>query len=193
MYPGILPGCGLDQMPVPKGKGIGVHHDGGSFPFPAGLFQSGQITGKTLFPVFHEGQGVAHRGDFIEAQVSKDSAVFLFGIEKDMGIAPLHLMFHQMADDLVHEPFAPVGSVYGQTAEGAAKAAARGQQRPTLIKKPAAVIQIPVPADALLFQKGIHCCQGLFVGMGNGADRNCHGTQTSGSVDLGLNPQWYRA
>ena len=73
-----------------------------------------------------------------------------------MAVPFFDLSLHQVAHHLIHQALPPVGGIHRETAEGVAEAAARGDQRAVVVKDAAAVIQIPVPADALRTEQLIH-------------------------------------
>ena len=146
----------LDQTAVAQREGVGVHHDGGAFPLPPGLFQALEITGKAVAPVFHEDQLALDAGDLVKAQVAEDPVVLRLGVEENMAVAALRLLFQQMAHHLVHQALAPVGRGHGQAAQRVLEAAARGDERAVLVEDAAAVIQVFVPADALGAQQLVH-------------------------------------
>ena len=92
-----------------------------------------------------------------------------------MGISPLHLHLHQMADDLVQQPFPLPGRRDRKAPQGVAEAAAGGDQRVILVKQTAAVVQIAVPTNAFCLQKLIHLCLCIGVVCGDGTENHVHG------------------
>ena len=141
-------------MPVPQGEGVGVHHHaGGGLPL-LGLWGQGcAVPVKAAPPVLHEHQGAGHADDLIKAQVGQVLGAVRLGIEEQVGAAPGQLHLHQVADDLIEQPLPPVAAGDGQTADGIAEAAPSGGQLPVIVKDAAGIVQVPVPADALLLQQ----------------------------------------
>ena len=164
----------LHQMEVAQGEGVGVHHDSGGSPLPAGFLQGGAVVRKAPAAVLHEDQAALHPGDLIEAQVTEKFGALGLGVEEEMGVSPLRLHLHQVGDDLVEQALPLPAAGHRQTTDGVPKAAAGGGQVPVLVKQAAGVVQIAVPADALLLQEGVHLSLGPCVPGGDGSQRVAH-------------------
>ena len=91
-----------------------------------------------------------------------------------MAVAQVDLALHQVADHLVHQPLSPVIRGDGQTPERVVEAAAAGDQL-AVVKDAAAVVQIPVTADALLLEERVHLRLGPCIPRGDFAQGNGHG------------------
>ncbi len=92
-----------------------------------------------------------------------------------MGVPPLGLHLQQVTRDLIEQSLPPVRTVHRQAADGVGKAAAGGNQPQPAVKDAAGIVQISVPPDTLLLQKGVHLGLPAFVQRGYGGQRFTHG------------------
>ena len=76
----------FDQITVPKGKGIGVHHDNTTLPFLAKRPQIAAVVFETLGTCFHE-DGLRSLGQQAEAQTLEDATVSGFSENLDVFVA----------------------------------------------------------------------------------------------------------
>ncbi len=164
-------GGGLHQILVAQGKGVCVHDQGGGKALPLCFLQGIQVALKAVSPVFHEHQSPVHPGDFVKAQAAEKLGRSHLGVQEQMGIAPGVLDLHQMGDDLVQKALPLMILADGKAPQGAAKAAACGDDFILVIPHGADIVQVPVPGDTLPPQQRVDPFQTSFVRgvyLGNG-------------------------
>ena len=148
----------MTKAPVRPGQAAGVFagrslKSGGLFRL---LFQACQIVGESGSPVLHKDEPVLDPGDLVKSQIREELCSIALGIEKEIQDPPLILVVHQVADDDIHQALTLMRGVYRHAAESIFKAGAGGSQVVVVVKQACAVVQIPVPPDALFFEKRFH-------------------------------------
>ena len=161
--------CGLfNEVLVAKGKGIGIHDNGrDALPcYECRTFRSkaGEVIRKAMAPVFHKAEFTGHACDFIKAEVTKEFGTLTFRIEEELQIAACMLQLDEMREDGIQQAFALMTAVYGETAQGILKAAARSDEVQVIVIDAAGVVKIFIPTDALFGKQCIDLLQGLGIG-----------------------------
>ena len=101
------PASSLYKVSVASGKGVGIHDDSGASARLPSLCQLSKITGKPAEAILHEHR-VLQPGHLIEAQIAQQPGALGLGVQEYPAVALSHLPFHQVGNDLVHEPLAPM-------------------------------------------------------------------------------------
>ena len=165
------PGGSLHQILMAQCEGIGIHDERGGNARSFCFFQILQIVWKAAFSVLHEHQCAVHPGNLIKAQTAKKFGRIYLGVQEQVEISSRLLHLHQMGDDLIEQPLAPMLGADGEAPQGWAKAAARGNDFVICVPHGADVIQIAVPGDALILQQRVNLGKASFVrgiDLGNG-------------------------
>ena len=111
----------------------------------------------------------------MEAQVLKEPGGLGLGIDKQVEVSALELDLHQVGDELVQQPLPLVFPADGKAAQRVSKAASGGNHTAVAVVHGADIVQVGVPADALLLQQAVDLRLRAPVGgrdLGNGIHRD---------------------
>ena len=166
-----IPGGCLHKILMAQCEGIGVHDERGGNTRSFCFFQMIQIVWKAAFSVLHEHQCAVHPGNLIKAQTAKKLGRIYLGVQEQVEISSRLLHLHQVGDNLIEQPLAPMLGADGEAPQGRAKAAARGNDFVICVPHGADVVQMGVPGDALILQQRVNLGKASFVrgiDLGNG-------------------------
>ena len=110
-----------------------------------------QIIGKAGPAVFHENNFAFYPGNFVKAQITKETRSITFCIQKETGVAAAVLKLDQMGDDLVHQAFSLMLGRNSHTAQCVGKTGSGCHKIVIIIEQSDAVIKIFVPLDSFFF------------------------------------------
>ena len=110
-----------------------------------------QIIGKSGPAVFHENNFAFYPGNFVKAQITKETRSITFCIQKETGVAAAVLKLDQMGDDLVHQAFSLMLGRNSHTAQCVGKTGSGCHKIVIIIEQSDAVIEVFVPLDSFFF------------------------------------------
>ena len=117
----------------------------------APVLQPLQIIGKAGPAVFHENNFAFYPGNFVKAQITKETRSITFCIQKETGVATAVLKLDQMGDDLVHQAFSLMLGRNSHTAQCVGKTGSGCHKIVIIIEQSDAVIEVFVPLDSFFF------------------------------------------